>query len=39
MFSSSFLALLVYGALVWSAITSTTLIVLFIQEWRKGTLW
>lgn len=39
MFSSSFLSWLIYGALIWSAITSTILIVLFMKEWKRGTLW
>lgn len=39
MFSNGLIALLVYGALILSAITSTILIILFIQEWKRGTLW
>ncbi len=38
-FSSLFLTGLIYGALVWCVLTSLVLIILLINEGRKGELW
>ncbi|SEM96898.1 hypothetical protein SAMN05216326_11011 [Nitrosomonas marina] len=39
MFSTEFLAYLVYGALGWCAVTGVILIIMLLKEWRKGNIW
>lgn len=39
MFSESFLQSLILVAIIWTALGVVTLLVLFLVDWWKGTLW
>ena len=39
MFSTQFLTVLVYGSLVWCAISSTALMLMLVRDLLKGTTW
>lgn len=39
MFSAAFLSLLVYGALVWCAVSAAALIGLLVRDLLRGTSW
>jgi uncharacterized protein YuzB (UPF0349 family) len=39
MFSTGFLTVLVYGSLIWCAISSTALLAMLVQDLLKGSTW
>ena len=39
MFSTEFLTVLVYGSLIWCAVSSTALLVMLVRDLMRGTTW